>query len=165
MVSKQHLQHHMQFADCFTCRRRCRAGCIVACWQLQHLSVGHLSCPQMYQPVLSHVPVCCCRVQCSSLHEDSGIILLGDAAHAVTPVGGQGCNSALEDCEVLEQVLAQGSKSFLCLPQAYCSTVCHFLWLTQRCRHAVMWGVVAHCSLSGSKSKLILGDFALALHC
>ncbi|KAK9812176.1 hypothetical protein WJX73_002086 [Symbiochloris irregularis] len=47
------------------------------------------------------------RVQCSALHEDSGIILLGDAAHAVTPVGGQGCNSALEDCEVLEQVLAQ----------------------------------------------------------
>lgn len=33
-----------------------------------------------------------------------GTVLLGDAAHAVTPVFGQGANSALESCLVLNQV-------------------------------------------------------------
>ena len=46
------------------------------------------------------------RVRCSQLH-GPGTVLLGDAAHAVTPIGGQGCNSALEDCKVLGQVLEQ----------------------------------------------------------
>lgn len=31
-----------------------------------------------------------------------GVLLLGDAAHAVTPVGGQGANAALEDCLFLD---------------------------------------------------------------
>lgn len=53
----------------------------------------------------------CGRVQCSALHVPQGLILIGDAAHAVTPVGGQGCNSALEDCEVLDQVLQRSGKA------------------------------------------------------
>ncbi|KAK9819578.1 hypothetical protein WJX81_004976 [Elliptochloris bilobata] len=46
------------------------------------------------------------RVRCSQLH-GARTVLLGDAAHAVTPVGGQGANAALQDCEVLDRVLAE----------------------------------------------------------
>lgn len=46
------------------------------------------------------------RVRCSELH-GPGVILLGDAAHAVTPIGGQGCNAALEDAVVLDDVLSE----------------------------------------------------------
>ncbi len=45
-----------------------------------------------------------CRVWCSKL-TGPGVLLLGDAAHAVTPVGGQGANAALEDCLFLDGVL------------------------------------------------------------
>ena len=48
----------------------------------------------------------CGRVRCSQLH-GTRVVLLGDAAHAVTPVGGQGANAALQDCEVLDRVLAE----------------------------------------------------------
>ena len=41
------------------------------------------------------------------------MILLGDAAHAVTPIGGQGCNAALEDGVVLERVLAEAGTGLL----------------------------------------------------
>lgn len=45
-----------------------------------------------------------CRVWCSKL-TGPAVLLLGDAAHAVTPVGGQGANAALEDCLFLDIIL------------------------------------------------------------
>lgn len=51
-----------------------------------------------------------CRVRCSQIH-GPGTILVGDAAHAVTPIGGQGCNAALEDGLVLDQVLTESGSS------------------------------------------------------
>jgi len=43
-------------------------------------------------------------VRCSALHGPAAI-LVGDAAHSVTPSLGQGCNCALEDVTVLQQQL------------------------------------------------------------
>ena len=54
----------------------------------------------------SHNNLMSCRVRCTQIH-GPGTILLGDAAHAVTPIGGQGCNAALEDGQVLDQVLRE----------------------------------------------------------
>jgi len=39
-------------------------------------------------------------IKCSQLHAGSAVLLLGDAAHAVTSSFGQGCNMALESVEV-----------------------------------------------------------------
>ncbi|MCT7983506.1 FAD-dependent monooxygenase [Laspinema sp. A4] len=44
-------------------------------------------------------------VRCDRFHEGDSILFIGDAAHAVSPSIGQGCNSALEDIFILDQVL------------------------------------------------------------
>ena len=50
------------------------------------------------------------RVWCSKL-TGPRVLLLGDAAHAVTPVGGQGANAALEDTLFLDAILDSTSMS------------------------------------------------------
>ncbi|NEO88179.1 MAG: FAD-dependent monooxygenase [Spirulina sp. SIO3F2] len=44
-------------------------------------------------------------ITCDRFHEGDRILLVGDAAHAVSPSIGQGCNSALEDIVILNQLL------------------------------------------------------------
>lgn len=44
-------------------------------------------------------------VRCDRFHEGDSILFIGDAAHAVSPSIGQGCNSALEDVFILGQLL------------------------------------------------------------
>lgn len=46
-------------------------------------------------------------VHCNRFHEGDSVLLIGDAAHAVSPSIGQGCNSSLEDVLILEQLLEQ----------------------------------------------------------
>lgn len=46
-------------------------------------------------------------VQCDRFHEGDSILLIGDAAHAVSPSIGQGCNASLEDVLIFEQLLKQ----------------------------------------------------------
>ena len=44
-------------------------------------------------------------VKCNQFHAGDRILIIGDAAHAVSPSIGQGCNSALEDTAILNQLL------------------------------------------------------------
>jgi kynurenine 3-monooxygenase len=47
------------------------------------------------------------------------MLLLGDAAHAVTPVFGQGANSALESCRVLGAVLQTANGDVDAVPERF----------------------------------------------
>ncbi|MDJ0712676.1 MAG: NAD(P)/FAD-dependent oxidoreductase [Prochloraceae cyanobacterium] len=44
-------------------------------------------------------------VSCNRYHQGDNAIIIGDAAHAVSPALGQGCNSALEDVVFLDKLL------------------------------------------------------------
>ncbi len=56
-------------------------------------------------------------VRCDRFHEGDSILLIGDAAHAVSPSIGQGCNASLEDVLIFEQLLEQdGDDWALALP-------------------------------------------------
>ncbi|MDH6056429.1 FAD-dependent oxidoreductase [Umezakia ovalisporum] len=44
-------------------------------------------------------------VRCNHYHLDDSVIIMGDAAHAVSSSIGQGCNAALEDVAVFNQIL------------------------------------------------------------
>lgn len=46
---------------------------------------------------------------CSRYHSGK-VVLIGDAAHSMYPTFGQGCNSALEDCYLLDQILDMCAK-------------------------------------------------------
>jgi 2-polyprenyl-6-methoxyphenol hydroxylase-like FAD-dependent oxidoreductase len=48
-------------------------------------------------------------VQCTPWHRGEEILLVGDAAHAIVPFHGQGMNCALEDCLLLDAMLADGA--------------------------------------------------------
>jgi kynurenine 3-monooxygenase len=44
-------------------------------------------------------------VRCDKYHYKDSVLILGDAAHAVSPSLGLGCNSALEDVQILDSLL------------------------------------------------------------
>jgi kynurenine 3-monooxygenase len=46
---------------------------------------------------------------CSHYHYDDSVLLIGDAAHAMSPSLGQGCNSAMEDAAVIDGLLNEYS--------------------------------------------------------
>jgi len=45
-------------------------------------------------------------VRCPRWHDGEGLLLIGDAAHAIVPFHGQGMNCAFEDCRILDALLA-----------------------------------------------------------
>lgn len=44
-------------------------------------------------------------VRCEPYNHDDKVVLIGDAAHAIVPFYGQGCNAAFEDCRLLAQTI------------------------------------------------------------
>ncbi|GIL95578.1 hypothetical protein Vretimale_1533 [Volvox reticuliferus] len=58
------------------------------------------------------------RVRVSHMY-GPGCVLLGDAAHAVTPVFGQGANSALESCLVLNKALTDAQGDLDAVPKRF----------------------------------------------
>ena len=81
--------------------------------RIKHTRLSFVMCHMSHVP--SHMSLLDFRVWCSKL-TGPRVLLLGDAAHAVTPVGGQGANAALEDCLFLDGVLdACGVPAFKCL--------------------------------------------------
>ncbi len=69
--------------------------------------IGDLMTPEeaiaLLQRPVSKVP----EVKCDRMHVGDRILLLGDAVHAVSPSIGQGCNAALQDVQVFNQLLDQ----------------------------------------------------------
>ena len=51
-------------------------------------------------------------IRCSHYHYADSALLIGDAAHAASPALGQGCNSALEDVVILNQLLDEYADDF-----------------------------------------------------
>lgn len=48
-------------------------------------------------------------VRCNRYHQGDSVLLIGDAAHAVSPSLGQGCNAALEDVVIFNQILDESA--------------------------------------------------------
>ncbi|MDB9376587.1 FAD-dependent oxidoreductase, partial [Nodularia sphaerocarpa] len=44
-------------------------------------------------------------VRCNHYHQGDSVLIMGDAAHAVSSSIGQGCNAALEDAKVFDHIL------------------------------------------------------------
>jgi kynurenine 3-monooxygenase len=47
-------------------------------------------------------------VRCAPWNDGERMLLIGDAAHAIVPFHGQGMNCALEDCRLLDELMADG---------------------------------------------------------
>ncbi|GJQ08454.1 hypothetical protein GpartN1_g245.t1 [Galdieria partita] len=57
--------------------------------------------------------------QCEPYHFENRIVLIGDAAHAIVPFYGQGCNLAFEDCRILDELIELHSGN-------WCDVLKHF---------------------------------------
>ena len=61
--------------------------------------------PDLAQEFAAHPEGIMGTIRCARWGTDD-VLLIGDAAHAITPFHGQGMNCAFEDCRVLDEILA-----------------------------------------------------------
>jgi kynurenine 3-monooxygenase len=71
--------------------------------------------PNLATEFLQHPTGIMGTVRCAKWSVDDRLLLLGDAAHAITPFHGQGMNCAFEDCRELDRILrTQGDWAAAC---------------------------------------------------
>ncbi|MEH1847828.1 MAG: NAD(P)/FAD-dependent oxidoreductase [Nostoc sp.] len=67
--------------------------------------VGQLMPPSEAETFLKRPPSHTLTIRCNRYHYGDSVLILGDAAHAVSPSLGQGCNAALEDVAIVNDLL------------------------------------------------------------
>lgn len=70
-------------------------------------------------------------IRCNRYHDEDWVLIMGDAAHAVSPSLGQGCNAAWEDVENFDNLLDKYGDNFVeALPKFSARRVadCRALW-------------------------------------
>ena len=71
--------------------------------------VGELIPESEVKAFLKRPPSRILTVRCSRYHHGDSVLLIGDAAHSVSPSIGQGCNAALEDVVIFNNLLDEYS--------------------------------------------------------
>jgi kynurenine 3-monooxygenase len=71
--------------------------------------VGQLMSKEEAEAFLARPVSSVLTIRCNRYHYSDSVLLIGDAAHAVSPSLGQGCNAALEDVTVFDKLLDQYS--------------------------------------------------------
>ncbi len=75
----------------------------------QHFPDAALLMPQIATEFFEHPTGIMGTVRCPRWSFGDRLLLIGDAAHAITPFHGQGMNCAFEDCRELDQILHDNS--------------------------------------------------------
>ncbi len=63
--------------------------------------------PDLADEFFTHPTGSLVTIRCEPYHHQAGVVLAGDAAHAVVPFYGQGMNASFEDCFVFDQLLEE----------------------------------------------------------
>lgn len=71
----------------------------------QFPEVGQLMTGSEAEAFLKRSPSTILTIRCSRYHHGDSVVIIGDAAHAVSPSLGQGCNAALEDVAIVDKLL------------------------------------------------------------
>lgn len=71
----------------------------------RHFPDAHALMPDLATEFLAHPTGVMGTIRCDQWSLDERLLLIGDAAHAMTPFHGQGMNCAFEDCKELNELL------------------------------------------------------------